>query len=118
MLNTSKIVGFVGTTKPAEAKHFYQQQLGLNLLEESPFALVFAAGDTTVRVQKVEVLVTPPYTSLGWDIVNIEATVKELTSNGVVFQHFKGLPQTEAGIWNTPEAVSYTHLTLPTILLV
>ena len=102
MLSKSKIVGFVGTTKPAEAKHFYQQQLGLELLEESPFALVFTAGSTTVRVQKVEVLVTPPYTSLGWEVTDIDATVKALTLKGVEFQHFEGLPQNEAGIWITP----------------
>ena len=103
MLNTSKLVGFVGTTQPAEAKRFYERSLGLQLLEEGPYALVFAAGSTTVRVQKVQTLVTPPYTSLGWDVKDIAATVRHLTSKGVEFQHFEGLPQNEAGIWRTPD---------------
>jgi catechol 2,3-dioxygenase-like lactoylglutathione lyase family enzyme len=103
MLNTSKLVGFVGTTKPAEAKRFYEQCLGLQLLEESPFALVFVSGNTTVRVQKVQALATPPYTSLGWEVKDIASTVLHLTSKGVEFQYFEGLPQDEAGIWRTPD---------------
>lgn len=103
MLSTSRVVGFVGTARPAEAKQFYQQSLGLELLEESPFAIVFACGDTTVRVQKVEELATPPYTSLGWEVLDIADTVRRLTSNGVEFQLFDGLPQNDAGIWLTPE---------------
>jgi len=103
MLTTSKIVGFVATTKPDEAKQFYEKKLGLKLLEQSPFALVFRSGDTTVRVQKVESLSAAPYTSLGWDVLDITATVQQLTSNGVVFQRFDGLPQNDAGIWQTPD---------------
>ncbi|MEO8152557.1 MAG: VOC family protein [Rhizobacter sp.] len=103
MLNTSKLVGFVGTTKPAEAKRFYEQSLGLQLVEESPFALVFASGGTTVRVQKVQSLSTPPYTSLGWEVKDIAATVQHLSSRGVEFQRYDGLPQNEAGIWRTPD---------------
>lgn len=103
MLNSSKIVGFVGTIKPTEAKRFYQGKLGLQLVEESPFALVFACSDTTVRVQKVEKLATPPYTSLGWEVENIAATVQKLTMKGVVFKQFKGLSQDDTGIWVTPD---------------
>ncbi|MEM9007580.1 MAG: VOC family protein [Cyanobacteria bacterium P01_F01_bin.86] len=103
MLNTAKVVGFVGTIRPAEARRFYEESLGLQLLEESPFALVFASGGTTLRVQKVQAVVTPPCTSLGWEVADIAATVQHLTSKGVEFQHFKGLPQNEAGIWLTPD---------------
>ena len=103
MLNTSKMVGFVGTVKPDEAKQFYEQKLGLELLEESPYALVFASGQTTIRVQKVQELVTPPYTSLGWEVLDIAGAVGQLTSNGVEFQRFEGLLQNDAGIWKTPD---------------
>jgi len=103
MLSSSKMVGFVATAKPEEAKRFYENNLGLQLLEDSPFALVFASGDNTIRVQKVESLVTPPYTSLGWEVEDIAATLKHLLSNGVEFQHHEGLPQNEAGIWKTPD---------------
>lgn len=103
MLNAAKVVGFVATANPEEARHFYTDSLGLELLEESPFALVFDSGSTTVRVQKVETLATPPYTSLGWEVVDISNTVQYLMSKGVVFQQFDGLPQDESGIWLTPD---------------
>lgn len=103
MLGTSKVVGFVATTQPEEAKHFYEQYLGLRLVEDTPFALVFESGNTTVRIQKVETLATPPYTTLGWEVTDIAATVAQLTSNGIEFERFAGLPQNDAGIWQTPD---------------
>ena len=51
MLSHSRLVGFVATAKPAEARSFYEGVLGLALVEEGPFALVFDANGTTVRVQ-------------------------------------------------------------------
>lgn len=103
MLSSSRIVGFVATTQPAEARRFYEQVLGLRLVDDSPFALVFAAGENTLRVQKVQALATPPYTSLGWDVADIAATVAQLASRGVRFQRYEGLPQDESGIWKTPD---------------
>ena len=103
MLSTSKVVGFVATTQPTQAKRFYEQSLGLRLVEDTPFALVFEAGSTTVRIQKVETLATPPYTTLGWEVTDIAATVAHLTSKGVEFERFTGLPQNDAGIWQTPD---------------
>ena len=51
MLSHSRLVGFVATAKPAEARSFYEGVLGLALVEEGPFTLVFDANGTTVRVQ-------------------------------------------------------------------
>lgn len=103
MLSTSKVIGFVGTSKPDESRDFYEKRLGLQLLEESPFALVFASGDTTVRVQKVETSASPPYTSLGWEVVDIVQVVRHLTAKGVEFLRFEGLAQNEDGVWLTPD---------------
>ena len=103
MLNTAKTVGFAATAKPTEAKRFYQHSLGLELTEESPFALVFRSGNTTVRIQIVPTVISPPYTSLGWEVADIQATVQQLASRGVEFQFFEGLPQNDDGIWSTPD---------------
>lgn len=113
MLNLSRIVGFIATVNPAEAKRFYTETLGLQLVDENPFALVFKSGDITLRVQKVETLVTPPYTSLGWEIEDIAAAVQDLTSKGVKFQRFEGLPQDEMGIWLTPDGSQVAWLQDP-----
>ena len=103
MSSLSRMVGFIGTVRPVESKRFYEETLGLRFVDENPFAIVFASGDTTVRVQKVETLTTPPYTSLGWEVTDIAAVAQQLTSRGVVFQRFEGLPQNELGIWLTSD---------------
>ena len=61
-----KLVGFAATTNPATAKQFYGDALDLSLVEDGPFALVFDAGGTMLRVAVVKELTPAPYTVLGW----------------------------------------------------
>jgi catechol 2,3-dioxygenase-like lactoylglutathione lyase family enzyme len=49
-----KIVAFVATAKPARARRFYRDTLGLRLVYEDEFALVFDAHATTLRVAIVK----------------------------------------------------------------
>jgi catechol 2,3-dioxygenase-like lactoylglutathione lyase family enzyme len=111
MLRTSKLVGFVATARPTEAKRFYEATLGLLLVEDGPYALVFDANGTTVRVQKVQSLAPVAHTVLGWEVKNIAATVQHLSSHGVKFERYDGLPQDEAGVWRTPDGsgVAWFH---------
>ena len=44
MLESRPIIAFVATTTPARAKAFYSKTLGLKLVSEDAFALVFDAG--------------------------------------------------------------------------
>ena len=81
---------------------FYRDTLGLSLVSDDPFAIVFDANGTMLRVQKVKELQPAQYTALGWDVPDIYARVKELTSRGVLFERFPGLPQDEHGVWATP----------------
>jgi catechol 2,3-dioxygenase-like lactoylglutathione lyase family enzyme len=103
MLSTEKLVGFVATASPTTSQEFYERTLGLQLLENSPFAMVFGAGSTTIRVQKVQAVVVSGYTALGWQVSNIDQTVRELIARGVKFQRYEGMAQSEAGIWRTPD---------------
>jgi catechol 2,3-dioxygenase-like lactoylglutathione lyase family enzyme len=102
MLKTSKIICFAATTKPARAKKFYRGTLGLALVEDGPFALVFDANGTMLRVQKVGELRPATHTALGWRVADIRAAIKQLTRKGVRFQRYEGLPQDAAGVWTTP----------------
>jgi catechol 2,3-dioxygenase-like lactoylglutathione lyase family enzyme len=103
MLNRSKLIGFAATTNPERAREFYGETLGLPLVEESPFALVFDAAGTMLRIQKVESLSPARHTTLGWEVEDIGATIHQLTENGVRFERFPGLPQDDLGIWTTPD---------------
>lgn len=103
MRGESKLIAFSATANPAKSKIFYSEILGLKLLEESPFAIVFDANGTTLRVQKVESVNPPPYTVLGWEVPDIIATAQTLTDQGVVFERFDKLPQDKHGVWTTPD---------------
>jgi len=52
MLKNSKIMGFVATSRPEISKQFYEEILGLTLIEDTPFAIVLESGNATVRIQK------------------------------------------------------------------
>ena len=98
----TQIMAFAATTNPAKAKAFYRDALGLKLVSEDDFALVFDADGIMLRVQKVQKVTVSPYTSLGWTVSNIAETVKQLTSAGIVFERYPGMPQDSLGIWKSP----------------
>jgi catechol 2,3-dioxygenase-like lactoylglutathione lyase family enzyme len=102
MIGDSKIVAFVATKNAAGAKTFYENVLGLRLVEDDSFALVFDANGTMLRVQKVQQLSPAPYTALGWDVADINAEAEELVKRGVVFNRYEWLPQDERGVWTAP----------------
>jgi catechol 2,3-dioxygenase-like lactoylglutathione lyase family enzyme len=101
-MNSSKIICFVATQHPADARKFYETTLGLKFVSDDPFAMVFEAGGTMLRVQKVQELHPAKHTVLGWDVPDIAARMQELMRKGVRFERFPGLPQDELGAWTTP----------------
>jgi catechol 2,3-dioxygenase-like lactoylglutathione lyase family enzyme len=102
MLNSHDIIAFVATVRPDDAKAFYGEILGLRLVEDSPFALVFDGAGTMLRVQKVQELVPARHTALGWSVADIRAEVAALVARGVVFDRYPGLDQDEQGVWTSP----------------
>jgi catechol 2,3-dioxygenase-like lactoylglutathione lyase family enzyme len=106
MLNSSRVISFVATKNPANAKKFYEKSLGLRLVSDDPFALVFDAKGTMLRVQKVHELLPAQHTVLGWEVDDIHVEIKELTKRGVRFERFQGVPQDESGVWSAPSGAS------------
>jgi catechol 2,3-dioxygenase-like lactoylglutathione lyase family enzyme len=103
MLAKSDLVAFVATTDFARARPFYAEVLGLPLVHEDDFALVFDANGTSLRVSRVEELHPPGFTVLGWDVADIAQMIRDLSANGVTFERYGFLPQDELGIWTTPD---------------
>jgi len=101
-LGSRKIVAFVATSSPAKAKRFYRDKLGLRLVEASPFALVFDAHGTMLRVTPVNKVATAGYTVLGWQVPDIVDAVKRLRKAGVRFERYDGLGQDKLGVWQSP----------------
>jgi catechol 2,3-dioxygenase-like lactoylglutathione lyase family enzyme len=111
MLKDSRLAGFVATADAARARAFYQDVLGLELVGDDGYALVFASGGTRLRVQRVETVAPHVYTALGWDVEDIVSTVRSLAGRGVAFLRVTGLPQDDDGIWHIPDGsmVAWFH---------
>jgi catechol 2,3-dioxygenase-like lactoylglutathione lyase family enzyme len=101
-MTSSKIICFVATQNPANALDFYSRILGLKLISDDPFAIVFDANGTMLRVQKVQKFDPQKHTVLGWEVPDIRDKVDELRVRGVQFECYEGLDQDESGIWKTP----------------
>ena len=72
ILGGSELIAFAPTTDPAKARSFYAEVLGLRLVsDETPFALVFDANGTMLRVTIVPERHPAPFTVLGWSVRDI-----------------------------------------------
>lgn len=102
MLTAAPVVAFLATADPAAAIAFSRDGLGLRLVEDMAFALVFDAGGTELRIQKVQTLVPAGYTALGWAVDDIARTVGDLAGRGVRVERFDGMGQDADGVWTSP----------------
>ena len=102
MLGNQTLIAFVATSHAARARTFYEQTLGLSLVSDDPFAIVFDANGTTIRVQKVEGLKPQPFTALGWLVDDLSAAVTALKQKRVLCERFPGMAQDENGVWVSP----------------
>jgi catechol 2,3-dioxygenase-like lactoylglutathione lyase family enzyme len=105
MLADGPLVAFAATARPDEARQFYVAVLGLRLTHEDQFALAFTVGSTPLRVTKVspEQLTIAGYTTLGWEVSDIQAAVADLTARGVTFERYGDwMQQDDHGVWTAP----------------
>lgn len=102
-LSDHSIIGFVATSDPERAREFYSEKLALPLIEEQlPFALVYDAHGTMLRVTTVKEVPPTAHTVLGWKVPDIVAAVNGLTAAGIEFERYPGMQQDELGIWTSP----------------
>ena len=101
-LDSGRLMAFVPTMDLSRARSFYADMLGLPIVDESPFACVFDANGTMLRVTPVRKLSKVRYTVVGWAVDDLSATVRELVVAGVAFVHYRGMEVDEAGIWTAP----------------
>jgi catechol 2,3-dioxygenase-like lactoylglutathione lyase family enzyme len=103
MLGDHELMAFVATTHPDRARQFYASVLGLRLVADEPWALVFDAHGAMLRIQKTPELQPAKHTVLGWRVPDIEETMTGLAAKGVRFERYSFLPQDELGVWTTPD---------------
>ena len=101
-LTGSPLVAFIATTDIAKAKTFYGDLLGLELVDETPVALVFDVAGTTLRITPVAEVQPAPYAVLGWTVDDITSAVADLKARGVTLSRYEGVGQDDDGIWMSP----------------
>ncbi len=94
---------FAATANPEESRRFYEEVMGLRFVSDHPYAIVFDINGIMLRVQKVAEVLDLPYTSLGFQVDDLQQSVVELQGKGVEFESFAFLEQDDNGIWTTPD---------------
>ena len=73
------------------------------LVEEGPFACVFDAHGTQLRVTPVGEITLAPSTVLGWTVDDIEAAVRALSGRECASSG-TGMDQDDTGVWRAGRA--------------
>ena len=98
-----KPIAFIATDDPEQAAAFYRDVIGLDLVEDTPFALVFDDGGSMLRIQKIAQIEPATHTVHGWQVTDILAEMARLASHGVEFSRYEGLGQDEHRVWTSPD---------------
>jgi catechol 2,3-dioxygenase-like lactoylglutathione lyase family enzyme len=96
MLSDSLLVTTIAVADLDEARRFYGQQLGLPLLDETPFALRFGAGQgSQVSVRRG----TPNVgqTAGHFEVADLDGEMATLRDRGLTFEEYEQ-PKTENGV--------------------
>jgi catechol 2,3-dioxygenase-like lactoylglutathione lyase family enzyme len=84
--------GRVATRLPAQdlerARRFYADKLGLEPVEERPGGLLYRCGGSEFALFESAGAPSGAHTQMGWEVDDLEATVRELRAHGVVFEEY------------------------------
>ena len=84
--------GKVATRLPAQdlerAKAFYAEKLGLHPVEERQGGLRYVCGGTDFALFASAGAAAGNHTQMGWEVADLDSTVAELRSRGVVFEEY------------------------------
>ena len=109
----SSLIAFLATTDSARTRAFYEGVLGLRLVSEDGFAVVYDVQGIELRIQKVERFEPQPHTALGWQVASIDRWVCEIVARGGAFERFTFLEQDGSGIWTSPSGARVAWLKDP-----
>jgi catechol 2,3-dioxygenase-like lactoylglutathione lyase family enzyme len=102
MQRNERLVAFVPIREADRARSFYRETLGLRLVSEDRFALVFDADGVRLRATLVAQFQPQRFTVLGWQVADAAATARRLAAAGVHFERYPGMEQDELGLWSAP----------------
>ncbi len=99
-LNDLKIVAVIAVSDFSKAKEFYEGKLGLTGGEDMGDGAILYRGSegTSVHVYSTPHASASEASRIGWEVDDLDATVDELTSNGVSFEQYEEMKTNEKGI--------------------
>jgi catechol 2,3-dioxygenase-like lactoylglutathione lyase family enzyme len=105
ILESAKPTIVICTRDRDRATAFYGETLGLALAYEDKFAAVFNISGVTLRVSFVADFTPHEHTILGFNVPDVEATVRALHEKGITFNIYPGFGQDELGILTLPGGI-------------
>ncbi len=98
MLKDSRTFSGFSTNDIAKAREFYGGTLGLDVSEENGMLTLHLAGGQNVLIYPKDDHQPATYTTLNFQVSDVEAAVDELGQAGVAFEHYDGTdgPGTDA----------------------
>jgi len=102
MLSDPKITAFIPTIQIGQARRFYKDVLGLELVSQDDYAIEFQGSGAILRITFVNEFKPHPFAVLGFKIDDINSQVKSLSEKGVAFEKYDSLEMNHLGIWIAP----------------
>jgi catechol 2,3-dioxygenase-like lactoylglutathione lyase family enzyme len=88
MLGDATVFATIAVRDAQLAKDFYQNTLGLHLVDENAAGCMYESGSGKLFVYQSPTAGTSQATSAAWDVENIEDVVADLQQRGVVFEQY------------------------------
>ncbi|MEO8692699.1 MAG: VOC family protein [Acidimicrobiales bacterium] len=101
-LSSAELMAFLPSDDLDRSRIFFRDVIGLALVEQDPYACVFDANGTRLRINLVAPFSRPPHTVLGWSVRDIAAATGDLSARGVHFERYDGMAQDDSGVWTAP----------------
>jgi catechol 2,3-dioxygenase-like lactoylglutathione lyase family enzyme len=88
MLSNARLAARLPTEDLDRARAFYAEKLGLEPVEERPGGLRYVGASGEFGLFQSAGTASGDHTQMGWEVDDIEATVRELRARGVVFEEY------------------------------
>lgn len=102
ILTGSAVAAFVASSDAKLSRDFYENKLGLTVVSEDDWGIVFDANGTSLRLQKGVTFTPQEFTVLGWHVDDIFAAKSDLESRGVEFEQYPWMPPDSNGVMTFP----------------
>ena len=95
MLGEKPAAATLAVKDPQRAREFYENTLGLSVVDDQPGGTLYRSGNSVVLVYPSEYAGTNQATAASWAVGDdFDAIVEDLRSKNVPFEHYDDLPDT------------------------